>query len=278
MAENSNIAWCHHTHNEWIGCSPVGPGCDHCYAEAWDRRFDPEGVARHWGPGAPRRLTSAQNRNRPLRWQRDRRAAIEAGLNPAPLRVFGGSLMDPFDNEAPEGGREGLWNTIARSPDLDWILVTKRVGNVAKMAPVDGFGSNVIILSTIVNQDEADRDLYKLRALKNNDIVRKIGVSYEPALGPVDWSPWIADLDWLIVGAESSQGGALGRDFYIDWARSSIAQCRAASVPVFVKQLGRWPIGLDPAWAVPPLVDRAGADPDEWPEDLRVRQFWRRAA
>lgn len=273
MTENTAIAWATHTHNHWIGCTKVGPGCDHCYAEAWDRRFDKDHVARHWGPGAPRRLTSIQTRNKPLRWQRDRRAAIDAGLNPDPVRVFGGSLMDPFDNEAPEGGREGLWELIARCPDLDWILVTKRVGNVWKMAPEDGLGPNVIVLATIVDQEEAKRDLYKLRALKNNGYVERIGVSYEPALGPVDWSPWIRDLDWLIVGAESDQGGAMGRDFSVAWARSAVEQCRAAGVPVFVKQLGRWPLGLDPAWTTAPLLDRAGADPDEWPEDLRIREF-----
>lgn len=277
MAENTKIAWTTHTFNPWIGCTKVGPGCDHCYAEAWDRRFDADHVARHWGPGAPRRRTMPQAWSKVRRWQRDLRAAIERGEMPAPVRVFCASLADVFDNEVPQSWREDLWALIAECPDLDWILVTKRVGNVAKMAPVYGFGPNVIILSTIVNHAEADRDLYKLRALKNNVISHWIGVSYEPALGPVNWSTWIADLDWLIVGAESDQGGAYGRTFELDWARSAIAQCRTANVPVFVKQLGRWPMGLDPRWAVAPLVDRAGADPDEWPSELRVRQFWRGA-
>lgn len=270
MAENSGIPWCHNTHNHWIGCTKTGPGCDNCYAEVWDRRFDPEHVARHWGPGAPRRLTTVQNRNRPLRWQRDRRAAIDAGLNPAPLRVFGGSLMDPFDNEAPEGGREGLWDTIARCPDLDWILVTKRVGNVAKMAPVGGFGPNVIILSTIVNQAEADRDLPKLIALKESGIARWIGVSYEPALGFVDWGPWVQWLDWLIVGGESAQGGAEAREFRLSWAACSLTQAAEAGVPAFMKQMGSnhtYHAGRLH------LRDKAGADPDEWHEAYRVRQF-----
>lgn len=267
MAENTGIAWATHTHNEWEGCTKVGPGCDHCYAEARNKRF--AGGA-NWGPGAPRRLTSIQNRNRPLRWQRERRAAIDAGLNPAPIRVFGGSLMDPFDKEVPREWREDLWDRIEATPDLNWILATKRIGNVAKMKPTGDFPPNVILLETIVDQPEADRDLDKLIDLKDRGAVRMIGVSYEPALGRVDWSPWIADLDWLIVGAESNQGGALGRDFYIDWALAAIEQCRVAGVPVFIKQLGRWPY---PRWAVPPLLDRAGADPSEWPFALRVREF-----
>jgi len=38
MAENSKIEWCHHTFNPWTGCTKIGPGCDHCYAESWAKR------------------------------------------------------------------------------------------------------------------------------------------------------------------------------------------------------------------------------------------------
>lgn len=292
MVEFSNIAWCTHTHNTWEGCTKVGPGCDHCYAEARNKRFHAGG---NWGPGAPRRLTSIQNRNCPLRWQRERRAAIDAGLNPEPVRVFAGSLMDPFDNEAPAGGREHLWSTIEACPDLDWILVTKRIGNVAKMAPICGFGANVIVIATIVNQPEADRDMGKLCALKVRRIARRIGVSYEPALGPVNWhvcrigasgrdlgisavhdqfdplirsAPW--QLDWLIIGGESAQGGAKAREFHLAWAARTIDQCLAAHVPVFMKQMGSNAHSSDGPLA---LRDRAGANPDEWPGGYRIRQF-----
>ena len=273
MAENSGIAWTTHTFNPWIGCTKVSPGCDHCYAEAWNKRFD---GGENWGAGAPRRRTKPQNWSKVARWQRDRRAAIDRGETPEPVRVFCASLADVFDNEVDPAWRADLWALIAKCPDLDWILVTKRVGNVAKMAPAAGFGPNVIILASIVNQPEADRDADKLVAVKRAGIAKHIGVSYEPALGPVDWSPWIADLDWLIVGAESDQGGAVGRDFQVDWARTAIRQCRAAGVSIFIKQLGQLPFGLDFAWAATlPLSDRAGADPDEWPEELRVREFYR---
>lgn len=56
MAENSSIEWTHHTFNPWIGCTKVSPACDHCYAEDWDKRYE---GGKHWGPKAPRRLTSA---------------------------------------------------------------------------------------------------------------------------------------------------------------------------------------------------------------------------
>lgn len=96
-----------------------------------------------------------------------------------------------------------------------------------------------------------------------------------------------ARLDWIVIGGESGPGA---RPFDLAWARSTIAQCRAAGVPVFCKQLGAhvvfdgfqpagawWPV--HDAWAQTAqgfrvtLRDRKGGDPSEWPEDLRVREF-----
>lgn len=273
MAENSGIAWTTHTFNPWVGCTKVSPGCDHCYAEAWDKRA---GGPSHWGPGAPRRRTTMQNWNKPLRWQKERRAALDRGERPEPVRVFCASLADVFDNQVPNEWRDDLWRLIAQCPDLCWILVTKRVGNVARMMPIDWFPANMILLSTIVDQAEADRDLPKLRFLKQQDVVRYIGVSYEPALGPVDWSAHLSGardaLDWIIVGGESSQSGSLARDFPVNWAYRAIEAAAGTRCAVFVKQLGSSPKGLSPLDRVL-LRDRAGADPNEWPADLRVRQF-----
>lgn len=281
MAEVTGIAWTTSTFNSWIGCTKVGRGCDFCYAEVWDARYSPN--LSHWGPGAPRRRTTVQNWNQPRRWQRDRRAALDRGENPPPHRVFCASLADVFDNEVPPEWRDDLWALIEDCPDLEWQIVTKRVGNVRKMVPFVGLPTNVILIATIVDQDEANRDLQKLRYLKMDGYVRRIGVSYEPALGPVDWSKWLRPeapgpyaarevLDWIIVGGESTQGGATARAFDVEWARSTIRQCHEAGVAVFMKQMGSTVIARD--WPAMPFPrDRAGANPAEWPEDLRVRDF-----
>jgi protein gp37 len=101
-------------------------------------------------------------------------------------------------------------------------------------------------------------------------------------------------LDWIVVGGES---GPNARPFDVAWARSTVRQCREAGVPVFVKQLGAnpivpmgeplfaWPVGWPPTTRSlsmgapfslgmrPVFRDRAGADPEEWPADLRVREW-----
>lgn len=195
MAEVSEISWTDATFNPWIGCMKVSPACDNCYAERDNGR-------RHWvpgwGAGVPRRRTSEQNWNNPRRW--DRKAAATG----KPLRVFCASLADVFDNEVEQAWREDLWRLVRETPNLRWILLTKRVGNANKMLPADwGAGyPNAGIMSTLESQDVWDRDFPKLMATP----AAWHGVSAEPLLSRVA----IGDLvmrhgvpDWIITGGES---------------------------------------------------------------------------
>lgn len=254
MAEITGIAWTDSTFNPWIGCTKVGPGCDHCYAEALDKRHRWQGDT-HWGAGKPRMRTSAANWRKPLAWNK------KAEASGKPWRVFCASLADVFDNEVPQEWRTDLFRMIAKTPALTWLLLTKRIGLVApalhRMMVDAPPLPNVWIGATIVNQEEADRDMPKLMATP----AAKRFVSYEPALGPVDWTRW-PGIDWIIVGGESAQGGAT-REFKIEWAENTIAQSRRIMAAPFVKQLG----------SRQGLKDRAGADPAEWPEYLRRQEF-----
>ena len=85
-------------------------------------------------------------------------------------------------------------------------------------------------------------------------------------------------IDWVIVGGES---GPRARPMDLAWARSLVEQCRAAGVAPFVKQLGSRPVvsphgerteGCEHTLPLK-LRDRKGGDPQEWPEDLRVREW-----
>lgn len=181
MAENTKIQWTTHTFNAWIGCTNVGPGCDHCYAEALDPRFG----GGHWGPGAPRKRTTAGNWELPKRW--NAKAMREGGIKP---RVFCGSLMDWADNEVPFEWRADLWGLIGMCDSLSWMMLTKRIGNAAGMMPEPEIWrrdfQHVGIMATIVNQQEAERDIPKLLALKQSHGVSWVGLSCEPLLGPLN--------------------------------------------------------------------------------------------
>lgn len=315
MGMESGISWTRSTFNPWIGCTKVGPGCDGCYAEATDNFHKYGGLGQtHWGDDKPRHRTSRGNWQGPLRWnalcalerQRGEIAPQNRGTGqkatwsrPGFWPVFCASLADVFDNKVDDQWRRDLWALIESTPNLSWLLVTKRIGNARKMVPArwitDGFPDHVRLLATIVNQAEADRDLPKLLELPCRN-----GVSYEPAIGPVDWKPWLArqcdngsvpvvgggspcprclgssvggcpGLEWIIIGGESRQPGHDPREFRLEWAYTTIEQCLSARASPFVKQLGAKPtLAGNP---VDQWDKAAGKDPQAWPGALQIQEF-----
>lgn len=228
MAETTGIAWTDSTFNPWIGCTKVGPGCDHCYAE---HLMDARMHKVQWGAGQPRRRTSADNWDLPGRWQRQAVAfQAEHGRR---RRVFCASLADWLDNEAPIPWLVDLLEVIRTTPDLDWLLLSKRIGNwSSRISECIGFldeqtpaayplplrhwlchwldgdeaPRNVWIGSTVVNQTEADRDVPKL--LRTPAAVRFLSI--EPMLGPVDLQRWL----WTCCGdmQPGNDHGLLGQE------------------------------------------------------------------
>jgi protein gp37 len=247
VSENSKIEWTDHTFNPWEGCQKVGPGCDHCYAETRNARFG-GGTAVNWGPGAPRRRTSPANWRKPLAWNARHDEFFAA--HGRRQRVFCASLADVFDNEVPTHWRQELMSLIARTPNLDWLLLTKRIGNAARMleeaSQHDGFlmGAddhyralpNVWIGATIVNRQEMLRDAGKLLAVP----ARVRFWSVEPMLGDLEEIPVNLMPDWVICGGESGRGA---RPMNQSWARSLRNQCEDAGVPFLFKQWGEWAPG-----------------------------------
>jgi len=292
MGEHTEIAWTDATFNPWWGCQRVSPGCERCYAEAFAKRVGysgktdlsgaPDGQPIIWGPETPRRFFGDKHWDEPLKWNA---AAAKAGR---PMRVFCASMADVFEDRRDlDVWRARLCDLIHKTASLDWLLLTKRPQNVRKLWPDYALQDNVWLGATVEDQRRADERVPEL--LKVAARVRFL--SYEPALGPVDFcltdkapgEPMDARIDWIIVGGES---GPRARPFNLAWARETVRQCKAAGVACFVKQLGSAPYIKDPWYervdGLPPmpgeayrirLRDSKGADPAEWLEDLRVRQF-----
>lgn len=253
MGENSGIQWTSHTYNPWQGCQKVSPGCDHCYMYRDMARFgrDPEVVVRSKPPTF----------NRPLRWDREAR---EAGRNDM---VFLASWTDFFVKEADQW-REEAWDIVRRCPNLTFQILTKRHGRIADHLPSDwGDGYPNVWLGVSAE----DRRWWDLRVPVLRDIPARVRfVSYEPAIGPLGSMADARGIDWVIIGGES----APGRPFEVEWAREAIQICRRDGAAPFVKQLGSFPHATVDGLIRPmSLVDRAGGEMDEWPEDLRVREF-----
>lgn len=218
MAEQSAISWTDATYNPWIGCTKVSPACDWCYAESDNnRRKWVEG----WGPGVPRRRTKTWGD--PVKWNKK---AAETGK---PLRVFCASLADVFDNEVPQEWRVDLWQLVRATPNLRWLLLTKRIGNAPKMLPADWPYPNAGLMATLANQEEWDRDFRKLMTVP----AAWHGVSAEPLLGRIDIGD--ARPDWIITGGES---GPNRRPLDMDAVRFMRDQCARNGVTFHHKQNG----------------------------------------
>jgi protein gp37 len=215
-------------------------------------------------------------------------------------RIFP-SLCDWLDNEVPIEWLADFLKLVYETPNLDWLLLTKRPENfyqrvkdalwkIEGLEPDDEGDSedlpatelndwlaeeppkNVWIGTSVEDQTRADERREHFKAIP---AVVKF-VSYEPALGDVNWRGW-EFIDWLISGGES---GSKARPFNIQWMRNANAFCREHGIAAFNKQLGRFPYSVycpsdsnEKERVSMMLNDKKGGDVSEWPEDLRVREF-----
>lgn len=320
MGEHTAIAWCDATFNPWRGCSRVSPGCDHCYAEAWSKR-NPAALGTWGDDGERVIAADAYWRtplrwNRLAAEAGVRRRVFCASL--ADVFEDRPELVAPRDRlfELIRQTPHLDWLLLTKRPDnarrilamdgplahgvheLD-ILEAIEDPHAEHGPPLyhrDDHGyitfrwplPNVWLGVTAEDQQRADE---RIPILIDTPAAVRF-VSYEPALGPIDLLHWlgtprmmaddgvsgIGGIDWVIVGGES---GPHARLFEMRWARDTIAQCRAAGVACFVKQLGRRPVSdnfLMPdktGRIVPgpfPTRHPAGADPTEWPPDLQIQE------
>jgi len=213
-----------------------------------------------------------------------------------PRRIFVDSMSDLFHEDVPFAYIDQVFGTMIKAHWHVFMILTKRPERALRC--MEFFGPrmdggpvpvpNVWLGVSVEDQATADERIPWL--LKTTATGR--WVSYEPALGPIDFRVVpipvhgprelaIRRLDWLLIGGEH---GPRARPCDVRWIRSVVDQCRQAEVPCFVKQLGSRPVEYDgslgtiskynpPDSMVMALHDPNGGDPSEWPEDLRVRQY-----
>ena len=239
-----------YTFNPVIGCSKISPGCQNCYAavETFTRVQRAKG-RELWGDAGERHVTSKGNWAKPLAWNKEAEAMGER------RKVFCASLSDWLEDR-PEWihPRASLLYLIRQTPWLDWLLLSKRVdgwrARMQEVVDIERVGShdghilahqwlnglavpeNVQLGVTVENQKWADarREAFK-------EILARVKfVSYEPALGPVDWAGW-EFVDQIISGGES---GNNARPSHPNWHRSTRDWCNANGKTYFFKQWGSW--------------------------------------
>ncbi len=224
----TGIGWTRHTFNGWSGCVKISEGCRHCYAADLPaaRRRNAE-----WGLKEPRVAASESYWKQPLTWDRAAREAGETTL------VFSASTSDVFeDRDDLDPLRARLFALIRATPNLTWQLLTKRSDRMLRYAkeleargekwPSNAWAGVSLESMGVINRV---RDLVQMP-------VPVRFLSCEPLLGPLDLTPYLSEIDWVIAGGES---GASARVMHSDWVRLIRNQCIATKTAFFFKQWGR---------------------------------------
>lgn len=232
----------------------VSPGCDHCWAERMARRL----AGRFGYPEMPHHFDVTGHSTKleqPFSWRK-------------PRTVFVCSMGDLFHPGVSFSDIDKVFLTIAKAPNHTFLILTKRVHRMFDYF----YGENVLdycepinfwLGVTIVNQEEADRYRKLFSDVPAARVIIKY-VSYEPALGPVDWTGW-EFVDQIISGGESGPGA---RPSHPDWHRVTRDFCQENGIAYFLKQWGKW---VDYCNAPPDV--RTDMDKGKW-HDGYVGDAW----
>lgn len=250
MGQNTNIEWCDHTFNPWRGCTKVSNGCKNCYAEKLSLRNP--AILGEWGPNGKRVIASENYWKEPIKWDQDAKKEGRQAL------VFCASLADVFEGPETMGGndsenwkavdeaRDRLFDVIESTPNLMWLLLTKRPENIHEMACFAWLDPHEDIENVAFGVSIEDQATANLRIPQLMDLNwPRWFISAEPLLGPVDFTqvPGFNRYDlnlaggWVIVGGES---GPNARPMKPSWAHQIQGLCKGGGVPFFFKQWGEW--------------------------------------
>ncbi|QUY45534.1 DUF5131 family protein [Acaryochloris marina] len=284
----TTIEWTDHTINCLVGCTKVRAkgakesGCKHCYAARASKSGRLQQFSQYQGVVDEQGNWTGQVNFVPEQLEKLFKFR-------KPIRVFMPSMSDPFHPAVKDEWLDQIFAAIALNPQVTVQMLTKRprrmrdylmtAKNRIRIAAVikgrstnasqkvladlescqwDWPLSNLWLGVSVENQKAADERIPLLA--ETPAAVRFL--SCEPLLKPVDLGALAAN--WCITGGESGPGA---RPYDVDWIRSIRDQCKTADIPVFIKQLGSKPVG------VPKLRSAKGGDIQEWPEELRVREF-----
>ena len=246
MARKTKIQWTEATWNPIVGCTKCSPGCLNCYAERMAYRLACMGIPYYdevndgnWTNDV---ITLPASLDKPLHWRK-------------PRKVFVCSMSDLFHPKVPFEFIDKVMGAILQAPQHTYQALTKRPQRMLEWAKhyeqiyndfyhsrftFTQFQKRIWLGVTVCTQKEADEKIPIL--LQIPAAVRF--VSIEPMLEGIDFKKiWCCDwddynshgwLDWVIVGAES---GPKRRECKYEWVDSVVAQCEAANVPCFVKQI-----------------------------------------
>ena len=214
----TKIEWAEETWNPVTGCTKVSPGCKHCYAETQAERF--RGTKAF--PNGFDLTLKPERLEQPQRWKK-------------PRRIFVNSMSDLFHEGIHDQYIILTYEIMRSTTRHEYLVLTKRAERMREMLTT---GLGVYMHPNIWHGVSVENQDYALRRIPDLcDVPSPIRfLSCEPLLGPLDLTPWLDQLQWVIVGGESGRGK---RPIDLDWAREIRDQCAADGVPFFMKQVDK---------------------------------------
>ena len=214
MSQNSSIEWTESTWNPVTGCTPLSDGCINCYALRMAKRLKAMGNSRYSNGFS---VTLHHDLiDLPLKWKK-------------PRKVFVNSMSDLFHKKVPEKFIQQIFNTMSRSQQHTFQILTKRAERLAAIASKINWPNNVWMGVTV----ESGEYTHRIDLLRNISAAVKF-LSIEPMIGPVE-NLDLNGIQWVIVGGESGPGS---RTMKQEWVESIRDQCLQVDVPFFFKQWG----------------------------------------
>lgn len=214
--KTTKIEWTDSTWNPITGCTQISPGCAHCYAEVMTRRLRAMGQEKY--SNGFKVTLHEECLEEPLRWKKSH-------------TIFVCSMSDLFHTDVPFEFIDKVMNTIIRTPQHRYQLLTKRAERMAEYFLTHDIPENVWLGVTVEAQSSKSR-IDCLRVLNAS----KRFLSCEPLiedLGELD----LRNIDWVIVGGES---GPKARPMKREWIDSIQKQSEAQGGVFFFKQWGTW--------------------------------------
>ncbi len=254
------------------GCELWGNQRQSCYAGTLHTRFG--GVTPGYAPAFEQVTLFSGRTSEAARW-RDLSGTSRPDkpwLDGMPRLIFVSDMSDSLSKGVSfEFLRDEVARTASESPGNhhQWLWLTKRTRRMAAFSTwLSDQGmrwpNNLWAGTSITNQKSTIRipSLFRVGDAKTIRFV-----SVEPQVEPLNLRPWLAGIDWVIQGGES---GRASRPFDLTWVIDVLDQCRAANVPLFVKQLGSSVMSMG---SEKPFQDAHAGNWTEWPEELRVREM-----
>lgn len=229
----TKIEWADRTWTPVVGCDAVSPACAKCYAALMAARLEAMGVEKYAGL-ATRVGNVGKWTGKVTLWEPELDKPLKVKK---PASWFLTSMGDIFHKLVPFTFLDKTFSVMEKAQRHTFYVLSKREGRAAEYLATRTPLPNVVIGCTAENQEQADLRRPAMEAIS------KLGwrtfVSYEPALGPVDWTGW-EFLSWLISGGESGNGA---RPSHPDWHRDARDFCADHTIAYLFKQWGCWAPG-----------------------------------